>query len=119
MAMPGWGQTLFDVQVKGKHRWPRAEAEKVYVSACATVVREFGRGREVRPRITVMLGADRNEVLFNKREIHLTKWDPYLFAEGVVIFAFEELMPIDERLTVTKRAVNAAESTVEVNDVLR
>lgn len=33
----------------------------------------------------------------------------------VVIFAFEDLMSVDERLTVTRRAVDAAESTVEVN----
>jgi hypothetical protein len=119
LAAPSWGQNLFDVQVKGKQRWPAAEAERVYLSACATVVREFGGGRVVRPRITVVVGTQRNEALLDRREIHLRKWDPYLFAEGVVVFAFEELMPMNERLTVTKRAVTAAESTIEVNEISR
>jgi hypothetical protein len=52
-----------------------------------------------------------------KHEIHLTKWNPYLFAEGVVLFAFEDLMPVDKRLAVTRRAVTWADSTFDATAV--
>ena len=75
-----------------KQKWPAAEAEKIYLSACSAVQREFGSNRAVRPQVTVVLGADKDAVLFDEREIRLTKWDPHLFAQGVVVFAFEDLM---------------------------
>jgi len=36
-----------------------------------------------------------------------------LFAQGVVMFAFEELLPAGERMAVAKRAVTWADSTVD------
>lgn len=86
------------VHSKGKQKWPAAEAEKIYLSACSAVQREFGSNRAIRPRVTIVLGADKNEVLFDEREIRLAKWNRHLFAEGVVVFAFEDLMPIEQRL---------------------
>jgi len=49
----------------------------------------------------------------------LTKWDPYLFAQGVVIFAFEDLLPDGERMAVAKRAVTWADSTVDAKSVAK
>jgi hypothetical protein len=93
---------------------PAAEAEKIYLSACSAVQREFGGNRLVRPRVTLILGAHEDVALFQEREIRLTKWDPRLFAQGVVVFAFEDLMPLDHRLVLAARAVNWADATVEI-----
>jgi hypothetical protein len=105
------------IHSKVKQKWPAAEAEKIYLSACSAVQREFGSNRAVTPQVTVVLGADKNAVLFDEREIRLTKWDPHLFAQGVVVFAFEDLMPVEQRLTLAKRAVNWADATVEIERV--
>ena len=102
------------VYFKGKQKWPAAEAEKIYLSTCSAVQREFGSSRAVRPQVTVVLGADKDEVSFDEREIRLTKWDRHAFAQGVVLFAFEDLMPVDQRLILAKRAVIWDDSTVEV-----
>jgi hypothetical protein len=117
LAAGSWAQNLLAVQVKGKQQWPAEEANKLYLSACSAVQREFGSARPVRPQVTLVLGADKNEALWDRREIRLIKWNPYLFAEGVVMFAFEDLMPLDERLTIAKRAVNWADSTVEIKGI--
>lgn len=105
------------VHSKGKQQWPAAEAEKIYLSACSAVQREFGSNRAIRPQVTIVLGADKNEVGYREREIRLTKWDRDLFAQGVVMFAFEDLMPIEQRIILAKRAVNWADATVEIKPV--
>jgi len=64
--------------------------------------------------VRLVLGADKNEIWFVGREIRLTKWNPYAFAQGVVWLAFEDLMPSQQRLTIAKRAVSWADSTVEI-----
>lgn len=102
------------IQNKGKQKWPAAEAQKIYRSACSVVQREFGATHAVAPPVTLLLGADRNEVGFDRREIRLTKWNPYLLAQGVVMLAFEELMSSDEKISLAKRAVTWADATVEV-----
>jgi hypothetical protein len=117
LAAGCWAQNLLAVQVKGKQRWPAEETDKLYLSACSAVQREFGGARSVRPQVTLVLGADRNEALLDRREIRLIKWNPDLFAQGVVAFAFEDLMPLDKRLAVARRAVNWAGSTVEVKAI--
>jgi hypothetical protein len=105
------------IHSKVKQKWPAAEAGKIYLSACSAVQREFGSNRAVRPQVTVVLGAEKDAVLFDEREIRLTKWDRHLFAQGVVMFAFEDLMPVEQRLTLAKRAVNWADATVEIERV--
>ena len=96
-------------------KWPSAEAHKVYLSACAAVQREFGISRELRPQITLILGASKQGVDLDQREIRLAKWDQFLFAEGVVWLAFEELMPKKQLLDVAKRAVSWADATVDLD----
>lgn len=105
------------IHSKGKQKWPAAEAEKIYLSACSAVQREFGSNRAVRPKVTVVLGADRDEVSFDGREIRLTKWNRRAFAQGVVLFAFEDLMPVEQRLVLAKRALIWADATVEIEQV--
>ena len=80
----------------------------------------FGRPAGIRPQasssspVQHVLGADKNEVWFEGREVRLTKWDRYNFAQGVVWLAFEDLMPSQQRLTIAKRAVTWVDSTVEI-----
>ena len=114
LAAGCWAQNLLTVQVKDKQKWPTEEADKLYLSACSAVQREFGGSRSIRPQITLVLGADRDEAIFDSREIRLIKWNPYLFAQGVVVFAFEDLMPPEDRLEVARRAVSWAAATIEI-----
>jgi hypothetical protein len=104
------------IQARNKQTVPAAEAEKIYLSACSVIQREFGANRVPRPHVTLIVGADANNADWDRHEVKLIKWDPYLFAQGVVIFAFEELMPTELRLAVAKRAVTWADSTVEVSN---
>jgi hypothetical protein len=115
----GWAQNLFAVQVRGKQRWPAREADKLYLSACSVVQREFGVAQPVRPQFTLVLGADNNQALLNRREIQLTKWNAYLFAEGVAIVAFEDLMSQDKMSAIARRAVNWADSTIEIKAITK
>ena len=117
LAGASHAEGFMSVLVRGRQHWPPEEVDRLYLSACSAVEREFGGTFHVHPKLTLILGADRNEVHFDSREIHLTKWDPYLFAQGVVIFAFEDLMPTDKRMLVARRALNWADSTVEVTAI--
>jgi hypothetical protein len=109
-------QERLTVHSKGKQKWPDAEAQKIYVSACSAVQREFGAGRSVVPQITLVLGAEKDEVEVGEREIRLTKWDRYLFAQGVVMVAFQDLI-LDRRTAIAKRALIWADATVEMERV--
>lgn len=101
------------IRTQGKQERP-ANAESIYLSACLAVEREFGVTRSIRPRVTLVLGASEDKAYWGPREIRLTKWNPNYFAQGVVMFAFEDLLPDGERLAVAKRAVTWANSTVNV-----
>ena len=70
------------VHFKGKEKWPAAEAEKIYLSACSAVQHEFGNHPRVKPKVTLVLSADSEVVLLDEREIRLTKWDRHAFAQG-------------------------------------
>jgi|SRR5215471_905852 len=114
MAAGCWGQKYFTVEVNGKQQWPSTEADRLYLSACSAVQTEFRTTGTVRPKITLVLGAEKNEARMDTREIRLTSWDSYLFTEGVVIFAFEDLMTIKERMVMARRAINWANASVDV-----
>jgi len=102
--------------IDNKHREKVAtsEAEKIYSSACSVVQREFEIKRPPHPKVKLVLGASKNGVLFDEREIWLTRWDRYLFAQGVVVLAFDDLMTGDRKIAMTRRAVNWADSTVGI-----
>jgi len=107
-------EPLVTVTQNGKHKWAADEVDKIYLSACAAVQREFGGDHAVRPRVALVLGSDKNAVNFKAREVALVKWDRDLFAQGVVLLAFEDLMTVERRLRIAKRAVNWTDATVEV-----
>jgi hypothetical protein len=104
------------VESKGKQKLPVAEAQKIYASACAVVQREFGAIRPVMPRVTLVLGADKNQVGFDERQIRLTKWDRGAFAQAVVILASSDIV-LDRRLSLAKRALTWADATVDVKQL--
>jgi hypothetical protein len=108
-------QDGLNVRNRKNQKWPATEAQKIYLSACSVVQREFGRTTTPpAPQLTLVLGADKNEVWFAGREIRLTKWNDHAFAQGVVWLAFEDLMPPQQRLAIAARAVNWADSTVDI-----
>jgi hypothetical protein len=117
MATVSLAQEGLTVQNKGKQKWPAAEAQNIYLSACSVVQREFGGNRSVAPTVTLVLGTDKNEVWFQDREIRLKKWDRYAFAQGVVWLAFEDLMPSQQRLTIAKRIVSWVDATVDIEQL--
>jgi len=107
------------IHARNKQKAPVAEAERIYRSACSVIQREFSGKRVPRPQVTLIVGAEANGADWDHREITLIKWDPYLFAQGVVLFAFEDLLPKELRMREAQRAVNWADSTVEVNSLTR
>ena len=95
-------EPLVPVRSKGGQKWPATELNKIYVSVCSAVQREFGSSRAVSPRVSLVLGADKNAVDFDKGEVLLVKWDRDLFAQGVVVLAFEDLMTAQRRVTLAR-----------------
>jgi hypothetical protein len=114
LAGVGLAQNGLTIDNKHKERLSTPEAEKIYSSACSVVEREFDVKHPLHPQVRLVVGADKNEIWFVGREIRLTKWSPYAFAQGVVWLAFEDLMPSQQRLTIAKRAVTWADSSVEI-----
>ena len=95
--------------------WP-ADAEKIYLTVCSAVERELRATRPLHPKVTLVFGAHENKAYWDLHEIRLTRWDPYLFAQGVVFFALDDMLPDRDRLAMAKRAVNVAGSTVAVQE---
>jgi hypothetical protein len=91
-----------------------AEVQTIYLSACKVVEKEFSRNEPVRPRLTLLLGADTNSLDYPKHEIRLKKWDKYNFAQGVVLLALNDLVPEYKKISLSKLAVLEADSTVDV-----
>jgi hypothetical protein len=79
------------VRNRKSQKWPAAEAERIYSSACSVVQQEFGRTIPLAPKVTLVLGADKNEVWFVGGEVTLTEWNRDAFAQGVVGLAFFRL----------------------------
>ena len=110
-------EAVVNVSSKGKQKWSPSEVDKVYLSACTAVQREFGDSIVLRPPVALVLGADTNAVDFDKKTILLKQWDHSLFAEGVVILAFEDLLTPQRRMIITNRAVNQAQATVNIGEI--
>lgn len=114
MAAACLGQGGLTIDNKHKERVSTPEAEKIYFSACSVVRQEFEVSRPILPQVKLVVGASKNGVLWDEREIWLTRWDAYMFAQGVVMLAFADLMTADRKIAMTNRAVNRADSTVEI-----
>lgn len=92
------------------------EAEKLYQSACTVVQHNFHASGELRPRFTVLLGAEREEIHGNS-ELWLKEWSPALFTQGVVVLAFDQVLTHDLKRQLAKRAVEYATTMVDVADL--
>jgi hypothetical protein len=110
-------EAVVNVSSKGMQKWSPSEVDKVYLSACTAVQREFGDSIVLRPPVALVLGADANAVDFDKKTILLKRWDHSLFAEGVVMLAFEDLLTPQRRMMMTNRAVNLAQATVNIGEI--
>lgn len=108
-----------NVTSESKQKWSPSEVNKVYLSACTAVQREFGNSIVLRPTIALVLGADKNAVNFDKKTVLLKRWDQSLFAEGVVILAFEDLLTPQRRMMMTNRAVNLAQASVNIAEITK
>lgn len=117
LATASWTQDGFTIDGNGKSRLAAAEAQKIYDAACAAVEREFSLHRSVRPQFKLVVGAAKNSVDFDHREVNLTKWNRYLFAQGVVMLAIQDLMSPSQKAEIATRAVNWADSTIDVQQL--
>jgi hypothetical protein len=100
------------------------EAENLYQSVCAVVQHDYHESiGKLRPQFKVIIGTERNEVLGNTvhgkavqsiDEIRMKKWDPVIFAQGVVVLAFDQLLTDDTIRQLTARAVRYSNATVDV-----
>jgi len=115
-SIPANGR-LFPVRNPRNQAMPYAQAETIYLSACRVVEQEFHRAESLRPRLTLVLGANRDALYYPNREIQLRKWDGYRFAQGVVLLAVDDMLPRDKQILLTKLAVLEAESTVDVREL--
>lgn len=107
------------IQNRSKEKVQEAEVQKLYVSACAVVRQEFHDQHQDNPAVTLIIGADKDEMVLKEREIRLVRWNPYLFAQGVVMLAFQDLLPVQRKLNMTSRAVSQADATVAVQQIER
>jgi hypothetical protein len=96
---------------------PVSEAQTIYLSACKVVEQEFSRTDPVRPRLRLFVGSDADRVYYPKREIQLTKWDKFKFAQGVVILATDSLLPNAKKYSLSKLALVEAEGLVDVREL--
>src|SRR5271169_2008009 len=95
------------------------EAESIYRSACAVVQHDFHIGAgELHPHLMVVIGAERNEVHSRRTdvgEIWMKKWNPILFAQGVVVLAFDQVLTRDVITKLGDRAVRYSDATVDTS----
>jgi hypothetical protein len=92
------------------------EAEKLYRSSCVVVQREFPGSGELHPRFAVLVGTDRDEV-HRQTEIWLRQWNPALFAQGVVVLAFDQVLTSDLVRRLAKRVIEQSNAMVDVADL--
>jgi hypothetical protein len=92
------------------------QAEKLYHAACGMVVNEFHGSRDRQLRLTVVVGAERDEV-HGKTEIWLKKWNPTVFAEGTVVLALHQLLTPELIRKLGERVEASSNATVDVAEL--
>jgi len=113
----GLSQTLFDVRNPKNQKWPGAEANRIYMSTARAIAAEFKLAQPSYAHFTLTLGADENSVDIKARQLHLKKWDTYLYAEGVLRLNFDQVLSSEAKLRLARWAVAEAEATVTVDQV--
>src|SRR5215470_9713312 len=97
--------------------FPEAEAARIYQSAADAVQKEFQQTEALRPQFTLVLGADRDSVDVDSKELRLVKWDKILFTKGAILFTFEQLMPEQRSARLTRRVISEANATITPEEV--
>src|ERR1700681_4616817 len=107
-------QGFFTIFNPGDEKISYTEAEKVYLAACETIEREFNLSTPIRPRLTVHLHANENNLHYPDRDLQLARWDKNRFAEAVVELVLHDMITSEDRLRLTKLAVTKAGGTVSL-----
>jgi hypothetical protein len=63
------------IRIEGRQEQP-ADAEKIYMSACLAVEREFRITRPIRPSLTLVVGADENGAYWGPEKSGLQSGTP-------------------------------------------
>ena len=111
-------QEFFAVRNQRKQKFPIEEANRIYLLAAEAVKREFKLSRPVRPRFTLVLGYEGNQLDVNTGELRLAKWDRKVFADGVILFCMEQMLTPDVHEQLLRRSLLAADATVAVSEEL-
>lgn len=94
------------------------EAESIYHSACWEVQREFHKdASQPCPHVTVIVGTERNEIHSRRAqdgEIWMKKWDPIVFARGVVVLTFGQMLTQDVIVQLGNRALQHSSAATDV-----
>jgi hypothetical protein len=90
------------------------EIEKVYLAVCGAIKREYSRSTPIRPRLIVHLRASQNLLHYPGREVWLTKWGRYRFADALVDIALREMISPQDKLRPSNLAVTQASATVSL-----
>jgi hypothetical protein len=130
LAAAGLAQTSSDGSFSVRHstkptfslsKGEMREAESLYRNACAVVEHDFHSGvGQLHPHLTVIVGEDRNEVHAENTELHvgneiwMKKWEPTVFAQGVVVLAFGQMLTVDVIKQLGMRAVRYSNATENV-----
>jgi len=107
-------QELFEVQNAKQQKWPQEEADQIYLVATRTVQREFRLSSPVRPRFTLILGANENAADLAKDELKLAHWDKAFFAEGVVLMTLDQMVTPEAKKALARHALSEAEASVSI-----
>jgi hypothetical protein len=108
---------LFAIHNPQNQTVPHAKAQTIYLSACRVVEQEYSRTEPLRPRLTLVLGAAKDQLYYPNREIQLKNWDDYKFAQGVVMLAVNDMFPEEKKYSLSNLALLEAESTVDVSEL--
>jgi hypothetical protein len=109
-------QDFFAVRNLNKQKWPEAEARRIYMLATQAVERELKLPRSVHPKFTLVLGYANDQMDTSSGELRLAKWDRRLFTDGVILFSMEQVLTPDIRRELMRRTLQAADSTVSVDE---
>lgn len=121
-AEPASSSTMpFEVSNPKHKKWPEADAERIYTSACDLLARSIRPEHppQLRPKFRLVLGTDHDEFVRDGalEELHLKSWDPEKFAQGVIVVALRELVPRPDLARLARLSVTLAGSTVDVSDL--
>ena len=105
----------FAVRNPNNQRWPKAEAEKIYTLATRLVAQEFKPREPVHPQFTLVLGYEKDQMDVNTNELRLRKWDRRMFTEGVVLFGFEQMLPVTTKVRLVERALKESDAVLTVD----